>query len=808
MDSGTVYRMGLDRSHVDKLTVGPVNPFGLMFDSAGQLFVADCHTKPVQSVLRGANYEHFGRPHEGLGYYPKIMGHLHGSTAIGGVVVIDDDRWPAEFRGNLLCGNPMTSRVDRDSIVLAGSTQSLKEQDDFVKSDDPWFRPVAFAMAPDGSIYMADFYNRIIGHYEVPLTHPGRDRTSGRIWRIVPPLVPQNASADYPADLTTASAKDLVHTLTHPNIIARTFATDQLTDRIGKDAIPAVRAVLASASATQKVHALWTLFRLGDVKPEEIAAAAKDASPLVRTHAARMLSELKELSPDQRSLVLGLLKDADALTRRCAADALFMHSGPDAVRPLLDLITKTDAADAHLIYVARIALRRQLEQPGALAALAPANDADAAAINSVLPAIKTPESAAVIVKQMTAGKLAGDAAAAPDLIKIAARYGGNDGATIAAAYARQHLGNNLDAQLDALKALQAGLADRGGRLEGPTREWAAGLVGESLKKRLNARQVETLADLARALSLKEAAAPLAALMSDAKADPNTRLAAIKAVLALDKSNAPAVAALVADANQSANVREAAARALAEVNTDESRQSLLMPIRLAPNAVATKLAVALASRPEGANTLLDAIERHNLSPRLLTEPTVKDKLAAAKIKDLDSRISALTKNLAPASAQLDKLIAARQKMFDAKKADPEKGKAVFAKTCVQCHQVDGQGALVGPQLDGIGSRGLDRILEDVIDPNRNVDPNFRFSNVTLKDGDTISGLIRSDTAGTLTLVDPTGKEQAIPKKDIDTVEVSKLSLMPTGFGEIIPPDDFNHLLGYLLSKNAAAPAKQP
>jgi len=97
---------------------------------------------------------------------------------------------------------------------------------------------------------------------------------------------------------------------------------------------------------------------------------------------------------------------------------------------------------------------------------------------------------------------------------------------------------------------------------------------------------------------------------------------------------------------------------------------------------------------------------------------------------------------------------------------------------------------------------------VIDPNRNVDPNFRFSNVTTKDGDTISGLVRSDTAGTLTLVDPTGKEQAIPKKEVDTVEVSKLSLMPTGFGEIITADDFNNLLGYLLSKRAPATPKQP
>ncbi len=62
-------------------------------------------------------------------------------------------------------------------------------------------------LGPDGALYVADFYNRIIGHYEVPLTHPGRDRDRGRIWRIVykgadartlPPLLRQETSRRRP----------------------------------------------------------------------------------------------------------------------------------------------------------------------------------------------------------------------------------------------------------------------------------------------------------------------------------------------------------------------------------------------------------------------------------------------------------------------------------------------------------------------------------------------------------------------------------------------------------------------------------
>jgi putative heme-binding domain-containing protein len=809
MESGNIYRMTLDGSHVDLITHGPVNPFGLMFDSNGSLYVADCHTKPFQVVLRGAWFEHFGRPHDGIGFYPKIMGHLHGSTAIGGVVTIDDLRWPEEFQHNLICGNPVTSRVDRDSLEWHGSTPTAIEKPDFIASDDPWYRPVAFAFSPDGTIYVADFYNKIIGHYEVPLTHPGRDHTSGRIWRIVPPsLANMNGDADQIRDFSTATIPQLIKALGHPNITGRMLAIDQLSDRIGNEAIAPAHEALAKGDAFTKVGAMWVLYRLGAITPEEITAAATDNSDrMIRAHAGHLLSELKTLTPQQHQLLLTMLKDADPLVQRNALDALGMHPATENVRPLLDAIRTAPKDDTHLVYVARIALRNHLERPAILAGLPMPNwtEADAAAVNDVLPAIKTPQAATYIIAQLKAGKLAGGST--NDLLRLAARFGEDAGADAAATFAREHLKESADAQLEALKAIQDGVSQRGGKLGDATHAWAADLVTNALHQSAkDPKRLTTIADLAKALALKECAAPLAAVMSDPKAAPASRLAAIKTILALDPAQLPAVAVIVADANQPANVREAAAKALSEINSNEARQALLMPIRVAPQAMAAKLAVALASRPEGAATLLDAVERNTILPRLLLEPTVKDKLAAAKIKDLDARIAKLTQNLAPASEQLDKLIAAKRAAFNPKKGNIEKGKEVFAKTCAICHQIGGQGALVGPQLDGVGARGLDRLLEDVIDPNRNVDPMFRFSNITLKDGDTISGLSRGEVGQNLVLIDLTGKENPIPKAEIQSIEVSKLSLMPTGFGEIIPADDFNNLLTFLLSQTT--PPKKP
>ena len=108
-------------------------------------------------------------------------------------------------------------------------------------------------------------------------------------------------------------------------------------------------------------------------------------------------------------------------------------------------------------------------------------------------------------------------------------------------------------------------------------------------------------------------------------------------------------------------------------------------------------------------------------------------------------------------------------------------------------------MIGPQLDGVGNRGLERLLEDVLDPNRNVDVAFRTHTIALKDGDVISGLPRREEGELLVLADATGKEISVPKKNIESRRESELSLMPENFGEILSSDDFDNLMAFLLSQ---------
>jgi putative heme-binding domain-containing protein len=124
--------------------------------------------------------------------------------------------------------------------------------------------------------------------------------------------------------------------------------------------------------------------------------------------------------------------------------------------------------------------------------------------------------------------------------------------------------------------------------------------------------------------------------------------------------------------------------------------------------------------------------------------------------------------------------------------------VFEKHCGICHQIKGQGAEVGPALDGVGLRGVDRLLEDILIPHRNVDRNYRSTRLLLEDGRILEGLVLREQDGVLVIADSEGKERRVAPSDINQRRLSKMSPMPANVTETITEDAFLDLLAYLLS----------
>lgn len=812
MHSGNTYRYRTDGSHVEQWTHGQVNPFGMSFDSLGNQFTADCHTKPAYMLLRGAWYPMFGDVHDGLGMGPELMQHLHGSTGIGGIVHYSADHFPAEYQETLFIGNPVTGRINHDRLEEHGSSYRAIEQPDFVTCDDPWFRPVDLRLGPDGALYVADFYNKIIGHYEVPLDHPARDRHRGRIWRITHSGSNLGTANKEPVrvDLTQLSVLELCDRLNDPNLTIRVLATHQLVHRVGKDAIGPVRALVQDAgTAAQKAHGLWVLERMGALDDELREGLFADSDRLVRVHATKVLAERPEWTARWRAVATGRLADSDPFVRRAAADAVGRHPDSTQLQPLLDLWARTPPDDTHLVHVVRMALRDNLLAEPSLVATSRrfAGDIDKQRrLADVTLGIRAPKAGSFLLLHLAEN--ANDPARLGALVEHAARWIGPESLEEVVSWARGLRERGPDIEYTALRAIQRGMQARGVALDGSTRSWASDVAAARLASANDRAVIEGL-ELAREVRLESLAPTIAERAREPKQSAEIRIAALTALRTLGSPAAAVLIDTVAREAEPTWLRRHAAELLGSVPEEATRNRLVAVLAVAPRELAESIARGLATNDAGAEQLLVAIAAGRASPQLLRDPRVVQELKLRTVRDKEARLAELQKDLPSPDEELAKLVAKRREAFQTLAPDSGRGAKVFEKTCAKCHQLDGKGEKIGPQLDGIGARGLDRLLEDTLNPNQNVDQAFRGTIVALADGQIVQGLALREEGETLVVADGEGKLTRIPHSEIAERRLSNLSPMPGDVASKLPEGEFADLMSYLLSQRTPlAEAKAP
>ena len=153
--------------------------------------------------------------------------------------------------------------------------------------------------------------------------------------------------------------------------------------------------------------------------------------------------------------------------------------------------------------------------------------------------------------------------------------------------------------------------------------------------------------------------------------------------------------------------------------------------------------------------------------------------------------------------LDDLIAATVKSYakakTASATDLNRGAAIFKQNCAACHQIGGEGGLLGPQLDGVGTRGIKRLAEDIIDPNRNVDSHFYLTQFKLADGSDMSGFFLRQSGETLHVRDLAGATHRLRRSEIRGKTTLPRSLMPANFGQSMTESDLHNLLAWLANQ---------
>ncbi len=136
---------------------------------------------------------------------------------------------------------------------------------------------------------------------------------------------------------------------------------------------------------------------------------------------------------------------------------------------------------------------------------------------------------------------------------------------------------------------------------------------------------------------------------------------------------------------------------------------------------------------------------------------------------------------------------------------EQGQIVFTKVCATCHQAEGRGTAVGPDLATVSSRTPEDLLIHILDPNREVAPNYINYNVATMDGRVVSGMIAEETAGTVVLKRAEGVSDRIARDQIDSISSTGISLMPEGLEKGLSAQDLADLMAFVRSIQPAKPA---
>lgn len=791
LQSGNSYRFRPDGTQLQQWTWGQVNPFGLTFDPWGNLYSADCHSRPLTLLLPGAYYQSFGKPHDGLGFGPDMIDHSHGSTGICGPAWYQAETYPQEFRDCIYLCNPVTGRIHRDQLRWSGSSPWVESQPDFVSCDDPWFRPVDIKLGPDGALYVADFYNSIIGHYEVPLNHPRRDRNRGRIWRVVytgnqqdmPPI----------ADLTILSDSELIEELSSSNITIRTLATQELVGR-GQKIISLLedRILQSDISVNEMIHTAWVLERLGQHSSPGLIGMSRSAKDTVRVHLARILGNREQWSEDETNIVSKLLNDENAMVQRAAVEAVSLHAGEDNskshIEAVLSLLENVSNEDTHLRHSCRIALRNLLRShEDAWQTEIIVNSRNSSDLISVALAIHTEEAARYL------GEV-DESLLSDSVAQSIGQYGSLSVNTKFTERISGKATSNPPEFTTLLLSQYQGIISSKKSSENIEQVALNHLDDTFSLSAMSAANVEATVKLITGLKLKSQLPRLREIVVNQTVG---KLIAAAGLAVFD--NDPLLKAL-APLLQEPDTPQLLSNQIVETILDDTQGSrkkvVISAMVLLPSSRQLQVAEILAESREGTDLLFEMVEQGKASSRLLIRPSVKQRIEAHKQPDYQALLAKLTLGMPSENEQTIKLIEQRLQQFEKAQSSAEAGFEVFKKNCANCHKIGQEGNLIGPQLDGIGVRPVVRILEDLLAPNQNIDATFRVTTFVMTDGRVQSGLIRRQEGSDIIVADQKGKEIRIPEEDIELKKTASLSLMPANFDEVLSPEDFNHLLSYL------------
>jgi putative membrane-bound dehydrogenase-like protein len=261
-----------------------------------------------------------------LVFNSESSGHFN---ALAGLTLYRGHALGRSYYGNVFVGETLRNLVHRRVLVPAGVTYSAQRGElgtEFLRSSDPWFHPVNFATAPDGALWVVDFYRQFVEHPDF-VPREMRDRVAwrtggehGRIWRVTRK---GERAVRPPANLAAASTRQLLQQFDRPDSWSRETAQRLLVERGDPKTIRPLQALFRRARLPEaRVLALSTLSLLHTVEEPVIVEALGDADPHVRVQGLRVMEQLPGgagASPELLKRIGALARDSDERVRMQAA---------------------------------------------------------------------------------------------------------------------------------------------------------------------------------------------------------------------------------------------------------------------------------------------------------------------------------------------------------------------------------------------------------------------------------------------------------------------------------------------------------
>lgn len=779
---GLTFQQGIWRYHpltkeFELFAEGGGNTWGLDFDRHGQILAGTNfgHAVMLHQVQGGYYVKNFAKhgelqnPHA-YGFFEHVphQGFKGGHVTCGGIVYRGGS-FPASFNDTYIACNLLANAVYWHVIEPNGSSFTSRHGGDLLLANDTWFRPIDCQIGPDGSVYVADWYDKRANHVD-PIDN--WDKSNGRVYKIEA----VGTESVRGLCLSRLSSLELVGLLNHKNIWFVREARRILSERSDPAIVPVLRQIVKRDTGQLALEALWALHVCRGVDEEFALTSLSHPNEHVRAWIVRLLGDANQLSPAALETIENVAKGPIAPTLACQIASTCRRLPASQSLRLIRPLARHGLAegDPHFPLLSWWAIERLATSER----------------ESILELVTGDEDSRAFAKRHGVVPSAN-----PFLLRrLARRYmseAHTDGWSMCARLVgRLSSAEDIDLVIDGMDEAMTGrqLTEVPAVLA-PLLENLQRTHGHKIKLLRLAVRCGDVASFERAASF----------VSDVNQRAEDRATLIGVIGEAKRKESVPILVHLLDKQHTLAIREAALSALSTWIDSEVTNTILSEYLAMPASLQSRARAVLFSRPTSALGFLKAVDAGRIDAKTAPIHQLRG-LAQHNNQELNELVEKHWGKFTAASAgeKLARIANLRGRVLAQRSGDAVTGKVVYDKKCALCHALFGEGGKVGPDLTGADRRNRDHMLLSVVDPSAAVRREHMAYTVATTNGRLLTGVVAESTPQTVTLLDAQAERVVLSKSEIEMMNPSPNSLMPEGLLDDLGDVQIQDLFAYLES----------